>query len=212
MSFGANFLLNWETGSESGNNPALSFNAGSSGVAGITTSRDDVQSELNSIYDDLGEDGSEFFKEQVESVLEIIKDADDAANGASATVKLDETEEVYDDAADLPLWGLMKSQTPLFVAYCDEIMAAFKTAHSITNTETLDGTSATTTVSGWRDIFEACEECSTCAPLMDSNGDCGTPEPWKCKDKFFCVKQMWTYIAAGCLVAVVILMLMMTMK
>ena len=45
---------------------------------------------------------------------------------------------------------------------------------------------------------------------MDS--DCGTPEPWKCKDKFFCVKQMWTYIAAGCLVAVVILMLMMTMK
>jgi hypothetical protein len=199
-SFGANYLKIWEIGT---GGTALSFAHATDGVT-VTGSRTLVQSELNSMYDDL-DDGADFFKEQVENMLEIIKGAD------QATDKVDATNSVYVDAADLPLWGLLKSQTPLFVAYCDEIMGEFKTAHSTTaNNETLLGTDATTTVSEWRDIFEACEECSTCAPLMDS--DCGTPEPWKCKDKFFCVKQMWTYIAAGCLVAVVILMLMMTMK
>ena len=191
-SFGTTYLADWES------------TLTSITVTGISN-RAAVQSELNAIYIDLGEEGAEFFKQQVGSVLEIIKEAHDATANKGVAVT-----DVYDDAAVLPLWGLLKCQTPLFVAYCDEIMSLIKGFHSVTNSETLDTTDATTTVSEWRDIFEACEECSTCAPLMDS--DCGTPEPWKCKDKFFCVKQMWTYIAAGCLVAVVILMLMMTMK
>jgi hypothetical protein len=203
MPFPGDYLKQWESGTSSG--LALSF------AAQITPAQinnhNDVQNQLNSVYRDLSE-GAGFFKDQVQTMLQFIKQADGDANATGAD-KSRATAGVYTEAAGLPLWDLLINRTPLFIGYCDRIMGLFKDNHSTNgNTTTLKYTDATTTVAEWRDIFEACDECSTCAPFVDS----GTPEPWKCNDKFFCVKQMWTYIAAGCLVAVVILMLMMTMK